>query len=90
MFNYFFTQKYDDDLNVTFSDQSKSERAVSESELLQGCQTVNSDPRRPSLPLLLAQANHETNPKELQMQPMRDHFSGFYFAEFCTNRRGKN
>jgi hypothetical protein len=61
--------------SILFSEPSKSERAVSESDLIQGCQIVNSDLHHPSLPHLLAQ-HSEPNNKELQIQPMRDHFSG--------------
>ena len=67
-----------------FSEPSKSEHAVSESDLIQGCQIVNSDLHHPSLPHLLAQ-HSEPNNKELQIQPMRDHFSGISTMSFTRN-----
>ena len=60
----------------SISEQSKSERPVSESELIHGCQSVHSEARRPSLPLLLAQSGG-SDPSQKEFQISRgDLFTG--------------
>ena len=69
-------------LTLFFSVQSKPERQISEAELLRGCQSIDSEARRPSLPALLAQSGFEASQKDFQIN--RDLFTGSYPDESST------